>query len=99
AAQLQAARTRAEADLVAARSLLAERAGRYTEQHPDVQAARANVQNAEQRLRALAAAESATQAAPMPIAQATPGEATPAPVRRAYLPQPDSKANAGQKRD
>ena len=99
AAQVQAARTRAETELVAARSVLLERAARYTDHHPDVQAARINVQNAEQRLKALAVAEASAQAAALPIAQATPGESPTTPVRRAYLPQPDAKANAGTKRD
>ena len=98
-AQLQAARTRVEAELVAARGVLAERNARYTEQHPDVQAARINVQNAEQRLKALTVAEVSAQAAPMPIAQATPRDALPAPVRRASAAPPEGKASEPAKRD
>jgi uncharacterized protein involved in exopolysaccharide biosynthesis len=89
----QAAKARAEADVAAARSALAEKSARFTDQHPDVQAARANVQGAELRLRAAVAAVNAASPAPVqlaPIAASTPADGK-APARRIYVPAPGPK--------
>ena len=85
-ARVQAAKARVEADLAAAGGVLAEQNARYTDQHPDVQAARANVRRAELRLKALAVAEVPVHE----VARVAPGDAPAAPARRAYVPQPPS---------
>lgn len=84
---LSAKKQAAEAAVNAARANLAEQLSRYTEQHPTVRAAKANVARAEGQLLAV---QEAIQARPAPAAAPAPG-ATPAPaavvVRRAAPPR------------
>lgn len=76
---------RARAALAAASENLAEKSARYTAAHPDVRAAEAAVQRAQERLAALAAAAPPPAPAPKPepVAEPPAPAAPPAPVRAA----------------
>jgi hypothetical protein len=95
--------SRARAALAAAREHLAEQLTRYTPAHPDVRAAEAAVQRANERLGVVSEAPAASApaaAAPVAAAPATPPSAAPAaaPPRRAVMaarPAP-APARAGE---
>ncbi len=88
---IAAAQARAEADLHAAEADLADKQGRYTNEHPDVKAAVAHVQQAEAAVRqaraaataSLAAAAAARSQAPPPVEEAPGNSAQVASLRRA----------------
>jgi uncharacterized protein involved in exopolysaccharide biosynthesis len=73
--QIAAKRQAAEAALNAARNNLTDQMGRYTEQHPNVRSAKANVARAESQLLAIQEAQRAAQPAAAAVAAGpTPAE-------------------------
>jgi capsular polysaccharide biosynthesis protein len=109
AATSNAEEARARAAIAAANEDLAEKLARYTPAHPDVKAAEAAVQRANERLAALAgapapkpavAAEPAAE--PGPVASAAPAPRSPAPIAlapRATAPAPVPAASAARGRN
>lgn len=94
--ELSAERARAQAAFAAAQSDLAQKLARFTDQHPDVQAARGAAQRAQDRVEAVnaAIATAAAGAAGRAAATAPP---SPAP-RRVYAAAPKPKEeDAAQK--
>jgi uncharacterized protein involved in exopolysaccharide biosynthesis len=102
AAASNAEEARARAALAAANEDLTEKLAHYTPAHPDVKAAEAAVQRANERLAALASvpapkpAIAAEPAEPAPIASAAPAPRGPTPVAlapRAAAPTPAAAAS------
>jgi hypothetical protein len=85
--ELAAERMRAQAALAAAQTDLAQKLGRYTEQHPDVAGARATLERAQRRAEAVNAAIAAA-AAGIPAEAPEMAVPTPAPPRMAAAPPP-----------
>jgi uncharacterized protein involved in exopolysaccharide biosynthesis len=94
----RAERARAEAALAAAQTDLADKSNRFTEEHPDVKAAKATVERAQQRLAALSSPAGAAPAAP----GAAGASDLPRP-RRIFVPSqagaPADRAKSAQTED
>jgi uncharacterized protein involved in exopolysaccharide biosynthesis len=91
---LIAAQNAARAELLAARKDLADKSVRYTEQHPDVRAAKARVASAESNLASAEAAVEAAVAAATPPPVARVGAATLADPYADPTPAPRARVAA-----
>lgn len=90
----RAERARAEAALAAAQTDLADKSNRFTEEHPDVKAAKVAVARAEQRLQSLTGAPAPTAAG------AVAGAADASRPRRIFIPaRPSADQKSAQSED
>jgi uncharacterized protein involved in exopolysaccharide biosynthesis len=92
--EIAAAKTRAETDLAAAESALAEKAARFTELHPDVRALRTRVARERARVNAATSALAAITQQPVAMAPSSPATSERRAVRRVRVATAGEQASA-----